>query len=266
MYLSFVILTRNSEKYISRCLDSIEASLPGSAEREIFVVDNGSTDRTCAILDSRNNITAIKLGRNYGTTYSRNLALRKAAGDHLVVMDSDVIINRLDWPAILSELGPKIGLIAPRLNLPSGERQNSVKRFPTLQWRLRKIKKIIFGLTVEDKELYPSLERIEFPDTAISAFWVIPKEVLGSVGFLDEKIFYSPEDVDYCVRVWKKGFIIKYYQDADIVHYTQQIAHKKPFSLISLSFFLNFIYYFWKHGYWFDSAEINKIKEAVLHS
>lgn len=266
MNLSFVILTCNSEKYISQCVDSIDNSLPHGAKREIFVVDNGSKDRTCSILDSKKSIVSIKLERNYGTTYSRNLALRKATGDYVVVMDSDIVIKRLDWLSLLKEFAPKVGLIAPRLSLEGGECQNSVKKFPTLQWRLAKLKKIFFNINVEDKELYADLPKVRFPDTAISAFWVIRKAVIDSVGLFDEKIFYSPEDVDYCVRVWKKGFAIKYYQDTDIVHYTQQISHKNPYSLISLSFFINFMYYFWKHAYWFNSEKINKIKESVLYS
>lgn len=264
MYLSFVILTCNSEKYISECLDSIESSLPRGIDSEIFVVDNGSKDKTCEILDSRKGIFTIKLERNYGTTYSRNLALKKATGDYIVIMDSDVVIKKIEWPSLLKAFTPKVGLIAPRLSLEGGQCQNSVKKFPTLQWRLAKLKKIFFNLRVDDKELYSDLQSVSFPDTAISAFWVVRKEVVDSVGLLDEKIFYSPEDVDYCVRVWKKGFSIKYYQDTDIVHYTQQISHKKPYSLISLSFFLNFLYYFWKHGYWFNSTELTKTKESVL--
>lgn len=264
MHLSFVILTRNSEKYISECIDSIEKSLPAGIEREIFVVDNGSKDRTCEILDSKKDVIAIRLERNYGTTYSRNIALRRAKGDYIVVLDSDIVIKKIDWLRILKEFKGKVGLLAPKLRLAGGECQHSVKKFPTLQWRLEKLKKVFFKLKVNDKELYEDLRSVKFPDTAISAFWIIRKEVLDSVGLLDEKIFYSPEDVDYCVRVWKKGFAIQYYQNTDIVHYTQQISHKKPYSLISISFFLNFLYYFGKHGYWFDSKKIDKIKRQVL--
>jgi glycosyltransferase involved in cell wall biosynthesis len=52
MNLSIVILTWNSEKYIERCIASIISCLADSVRQcEIFVVDNGSSDRTVAVLN-----------------------------------------------------------------------------------------------------------------------------------------------------------------------------------------------------------------------
>lgn len=263
MRLSFVILTRNSERYIDACLSSLEASL-GGISYEILIVDNGSSDRTLEIISSHRGVQVLRLEENWGTTFSRNLALKHAAGDYIVVMDSDIEIRRLDWEKLLSKFCGHLGMIAPRLFLPDGRVQHSVKKFPLFHWRLAKLRKIFFGLAVKEREHYSDLSVVESPDTAISAFWVLSREAMRAVGLFDEKIFYSPEDLDYCVRLWGSGFSIKYYRDADIVHHTQQVAHKKPFSLISLSFFLNFLYYFWKHKYWFDSKIVDEIKASVL--
>jgi GT2 family glycosyltransferase len=262
--LSFVILTHNSEKYIARCVDSIMTSIPRGMESEIFVIDNGSRDNTVPILESIKTVHLIKLDKNHGTTFSRNLGLRKCRGEHLVIMDSDVVINRIDWRRALEHFKGRIGLVAPRLMLSNGTVQHNVKRFPTLTSRIRKLKKIFFGIEVRDGELYPDLSAVEYPDIAISAFWIMRRELLDSVGFLDERIFYSPEDVDYCVRIWKKGFVIKYFNDGDTVHFTQQITHKRPLSLTSLSFLVSFFYYFFKHGYFFSTARLDRIKGRAL--
>ena len=37
---------------------------------------------------------------------------------------------------------------------------------------------------------------------------MIRREVIEEVGLLDENIFYAPEDVDYCLRVWMAGYWI----------------------------------------------------------
>lgn len=264
MLLSFIILTRNSDKYISACIASIHNSVPPEINKEILIVDNGSADRTLEILKTHDNIRLFELPRNFGTTYSRNLALRCCSGAYIVIMDSDIEIKRIDWVAILKQFIGTIGLLAPRLNYADGVRQHSVKRFPTFHQRLKKLKKIFLGISILDTELYENIEDTIFPDTAISAFWILPKHVVDKVGLFDENIFYSPEDVDYCVRLWKSGYAIRYYQDTNIVHHTQRIAHKRPISFISLTFLINFIYYFAKHRYFFNTKKIDNIKAEVL--
>lgn len=264
MLLSFVILTFNSEKYIVQCIESIIRNTPKELQTEIYVVDNGSNDSTVCLLESKGAVKVIKLDRNYGTTYSRNLALKRSSGEYVVILDSDIKINNIDWTKILNTFNQQTGLIAPKLKYANGEIQHSIKKFPTLLQRLKKLFTIFGGIKTIDGELYANLQNIEYPDTAISAFWIIKREVLNVVGLLDEKIFYSPEDVDYCVRIWKKGYSIKYYLDADITHYTQQISHKKLLSKISISFLIDFFYYFIKHGYFFSTKKLDQIKKQVL--
>ena len=55
-------------------------------------------------------------------------------------------------------------------------------------------------------------------DYLISACWLFTREVYEKVGPLDEQIFYAPEDVDFCIRVWKAGFKIGYVPEYKMVH------------------------------------------------
>ena len=99
MDISVVILTFNSAKTIERCLESLHASLESlNLEYEVLVVDNGSSDGTLALLErlqtvfgERLDVNALK--DNLGTTVSRNMALRKAVGHHVIVMDSDAYVE-----------------------------------------------------------------------------------------------------------------------------------------------------------------------------
>jgi len=264
MGISFVILTYNSEKYIERCIHSIKRSIPGYIIANIIVVDNGSTDKTCLLLDKMNDIRAIKLPKNRGTTYSRNIAIRECNSEYIVIMDSDIEIIKVDWFHLLNQFDQMTGIIAPKLQYPDGTIQDSVKKFPKLHVRFKKYINLLFGTSISDTEIYPELEIIDFPDTAISAFWVLSQKTIQLVGLFDEIIFYSPEDVDYSARIWGNGLVIKYYKQSEIIHHTQRISHKKPISLISISFILNFLYYFAKHGYFFNTYKLDVIKSEVM--
>ena len=190
-----------------------------------------------------------------GTTYSRNIGLRMAKGRIICILDSDTEFSTgaLADTITCLERDDSIGIVAPKLLFPDGTVQKSVKRFPAFWHKLLKIPKIIFGIKYADADYYK-----DFPfhdttsvDTAISACWFFRKTLLDTVGFLDEKIFYSPEDIDYCRRLKNFGKIIVYYPYLTIIHHTQQITHKNPFSKISWSHFLGLIYYYRKHGGWF---------------
>lgn len=259
--ISFIILSWNSASYLGRCLDSVVAKCSEEGiPFEVIVIDNGSSDSspaTVARYVERHPklFKLIGLDRNSGTTYSRNLGFKASSGQYLCVLDSDTEFGSGSLRAVLHLLGARddVGMIVPRLLLPDGSVQNSVKRFPTMLDKLLKLPRILFDLPSRNGDFYA-----DFPfdsdrevDTAISACWIFGRDLLEKVGCLDERIFYSPEDLDYSMRVRKAGHSILYSPALTVLHHTQQITHKKPFSRTSMSHFLGLVYYYSKHGGWF---------------
>src|SRR5215218_9873091 len=91
--LSFVIPALNVEEFIEQCVRST-LQVPGD-DVEVIVVDNGSTDATCAILgelqrkDSR--IKVLLEESRSGAGPVRNAGLAAATGEFVWFVDSD------DW-------------------------------------------------------------------------------------------------------------------------------------------------------------------------
>ena len=146
---------------------------------------------------------------------------------------------------------PTVGIIAPRLIFPSGGVQDSVKRFPSFVGKFSRIPVILFKAPIRPFDTYP-----DFPftkkravDYAISACWFGRREVFEDAGWLDERIFYAPEDIDFCLRLWKRGLTTIYYPDYTVIHHIQRLTHKKVFSKVALSHFAGLVYYFAKHRY-----------------
>ena len=266
MDISFVILTWNSQDDIEQCLNSIYTCCKRDGlEYKIFIVDNGSSDKTPELLrkmEEQQQVECFYLDKNYGTTYPRNLALKKVDTEYICVLDSDTELRKGSLKKLLAEFenGGNVGLIAPRLVLENGLVQHSVKKFPTLMEKLLKLKKIFRLGTYHQNDFYEHFpfEQIEEVDTAISACWVFPRRTLDKVGLLDENIFYAPEDVDFSLRVWKAGYKIIYYPFFEVLHKTQQITHRSPFSKISFSHLFGLLYYYKKHHYWFSRKKIYK--------
>lgn len=89
--ISIIVCAYNTEKYISKCLDSILNQ--NFKNIEIMIVNDKSDDVTKSIIeeytkkDSR--IVFIDNNENKGLSYSRNIALKKSTGNYIGYIDSD---------------------------------------------------------------------------------------------------------------------------------------------------------------------------------
>lgn len=89
MKVSFVIATYNRAHDLERCLDSI--LLQQNCELEIIVVDDASSDGTCALLKEKygGRIHLIERNVNCGSIRNRNHGAQLAKGDVLFLIDDD---------------------------------------------------------------------------------------------------------------------------------------------------------------------------------
>lgn len=242
--VSFVILTWNSSQYIKSCIDSINTI--SNFLIKVIIVDNGSTDSTVEILKEykkkMNNLDVIFLSENMGTTISRNIALKLVDDDtdYICILDSDTIINENAIQIMSKYLSENhdVALVGPAMVNGKKEKQIPYRKFPSWKIKLLKafpIKKI--SKIGEKIESYPS-ESVtdEFEcDYLISACWMMRYDIYEKLGNLDEKIFYSPEDVEYCMRARSKGFKIVHLKNAKIIHLYQRISKKKLISKVNFS-------------------------------
>lgn len=93
---SIITPVYNRADCIMRCMESVERSMKvlcGGAKIEHVIVDDGSSDETCAIVEEyathHPHIVFLKFDKNRGTNAARNEAIRKASGKWCVILDSD---------------------------------------------------------------------------------------------------------------------------------------------------------------------------------
>ena len=138
-------------------------------------------------------------------------------------------------------------MVVPKLVYGNGNFQKSTDDFPTI---FTKFRRYFFLKKIEQDEGKLSISGNQSVDYAISAFWLLKKEVIANVGLLDENIFYAPEDVDYCLRIWKAGYKIVYVPSCQVVHDAQEISRGLRINKAFWEHLKGLFYYFNKHGYW----------------
>jgi GT2 family glycosyltransferase len=255
MLFSAVILSYNSARTLDKCLGRLRTAFEGFSESsEIIVVDNGSVDASLDILNlhvvaSQGMVKTILFSENTGTTISRNAALKKATGHYVLVLDSDAYIDDQALSTLKEELdnNPHVGMAVPQLAYGDGRFQLSTDTFPTL-WRkaarflaLNKMQSEVDPLKLQDVDV----------DYAISACWLLRRDAVDAVNGFDEAIFYSPEDVDYCMQVWACGFRIRYVVSAKVIHDAQELSRGFRLSFFHFSHLSGLFYLFKKYNYFF---------------
>lgn len=88
IFISIIIATNDSERYLRRCLDSIQAQK--NKEIELIVVDNISQDYTLKILEDYQSIVDVLISeKDFGIYDAWNKGLRRATGKWILFMGSD---------------------------------------------------------------------------------------------------------------------------------------------------------------------------------
>ena len=102
MTATVIVPTFRGAERIGSLLDSLRRQ---TAEHQVLVVDNGSTDGTAGVLARYPEVETIRLDRNAGFGRAVNLAARRADGDSLVLVNDDCVCDDGFVERIVAPLG-----------------------------------------------------------------------------------------------------------------------------------------------------------------
>jgi len=225
--LSVIIVSFNTKDLLKKCLLSL------SPEAETIIIDNGSNDGSVVMLKEMKAVCpALKIifnQKNLGFAKAVNQGLKQAKGKYLLLLNPDIIVKKgaLKKLTDFVKKEPLAGIVGGRLLNPDGSPQGSCFYLPTL-WRVVRE----FWLGKEDfsvmKKYSPAGKKAVEVEVVSGAAFLIPRQVLSKVGFLDERFFIYFEDLDYCRRVRQAGFKVFYLPQAEFIHFHGQSGKNIP--------------------------------------
>ncbi len=144
--VSVIIPAYNEEQAIGADLDLIVETMDASGyEYEIIVVDDGSTDRTAEIAESKG-VRVIRHPINRGSGASRRTGILQAKGDIIVMTDGDGTYPNQDIPRLLEHI--------PAFDQVVGARTSEQGSWPLLRaptkWFIRQLASYLTGMHIPD--------------------------------------------------------------------------------------------------------------------
>ena len=204
---------RNTLVEIVRRMRAVE--LPDNIEREIIVVDDGSTDGTRDVLNQLKDSTVrvILHEHNKGKGAALRTAFAQATGDYVLVQDADLEYDPNDWPKLIAPvLGGKARVVyGSRF---TGERRNML----LLHWIgnrfLSLTTNVLYNTTLSDMETcYKLIDRSLLDGMTLRAnrFDIEPemtaKLLKRGVRIYEVPISYSGREFEEGKKItWKDGF------------------------------------------------------------
>jgi GT2 family glycosyltransferase len=250
--LSVVILSWNTKDLLRACLTSIHEG-PGGIDTEVIVVDNCSEDGSPEMVASDfPSVRLIRNERNEGYAKGNNIGIRASRGEYILLLNSDTEVrgNALEKMVTFLKDHPEYGACGAQLFNPDGTVQRACMRFPTL--------KVVFFFDIFVERLFPENRVVrnyfmkDFDHTRSmdvdqppGACFMVTKEVVDRVGILDEELWLFYNDVDWCKRIWKGGYKIRFLEGACVMHHVG--GSTRNYGNFGLEWHRNRVRYYRKH-------------------
>jgi len=213
MDLSIIIVSYNTAELIGNCLRSVMAT--NVMEKEVFVVDNASSDGSAAIVSKDFPSVHLLVNlENRGFAAANNQVLPYCRGRYIFFLNPDTEVMPDTFREALSsmEANPHYGLAGVRIINPDGMLQESISyRYPG------------------QKYATGELAGLKGPIACVLGAGMIARtEVIREIGGFDEDFFLYGEDQDLCLRIRIAGYEIGYIHSAVVVHLGGQSERHCP--------------------------------------
>jgi len=230
---SVIIVGWQVRDLLRGCLTSIAVHEDRDA-LEVWVIDNGSTDGTAAMVAAEFPwVRLVARDDNPGFAAGNNHALRQASGDVCILLNPDTELHDAALTALAAYLRahPAVGVVGPRLLNPDSSVQSAGFAPPSLF-------QVWYDLVPWPRRFYDSGLNGRYPHAPTDRAYAVGfplgaclatrRDVLDRVGLLDETYGMYMEELDFCARVRAAGYAVQILPTVAMTHYGGQSTRQAP--------------------------------------
>lgn len=219
--VSIVIPNKDGKDILKVCIDSILEKTTYQ-NYEIVIVENNST--TEEIFEyykelEKNERIIVTTYPNKGFNYSAiiNHGVKNSTGDYIVQLNNDTELVTENWLELMLGFCQRddVGGVGVKLYYPDETIQHA-----GIIVGIGGIAGNRFKSIPKAGHAYFAMESMINNLSAVTAACMMnPRKVYDEVGFMEEKLAVAFNDVDFCLKVREKGYLIVYNPYVEFIHY-----------------------------------------------
>jgi len=219
--VSIIIPTKDMVSFLQKNLKSVEEKTEYK-NYEIIIVDNQSMKKETraffSAVSKKDYINVIKYKDEYNFSKINNFAVSQAKGIHILFLNDDTEVISPGWMTSMLEhsMRKEVGAVGAKLVYPD----NTIQHAGTILGLGGVAAHSHKNFSVNSNGYFGSLNTIRNYSAVTAACMMMRKKVFEEVGGFNEKdLPVAFNDVDLCLRMREKGYLIVYTPYAVLYHY-----------------------------------------------
>jgi len=212
-FVSVIIPTRNEEKYIGKCLESLVSQTYPTDRFEVLVIDGMSEDRTLSVVTGfvgKINLRILENGK-IKHVYALNQGIKEAKGDYFIIIcghsftERDFIEKSINVFFRVKKKEPKLAVVGGSLEVVY---ENTFARLVSL----------LYSSQFSGGSSFWYSKDSHFAHTVVFGFY--HKGVVEKIGCFDEDMIKG-QDFELNLRLVKKGYKLYYSPEIRAYYYAR---------------------------------------------
>jgi hypothetical protein len=217
--ITLSVVSHGQNALVNQLLQDVERVC---ADRVAVVLSENLPDReefAIARLSCPVKVVVNEERKGFGANH--NAAFAHCRTPYFCVCNPDVRLPSDPFPRLIEALAdPRVAVAAPLVRSPDGRIEDSARRFPSA-WSL--LKKVFVDRREPD---YPTDCGPQEVDWVAGMFMLFRSEAYRSLSGFDEAYFLYYEDVDFCLRVNRRGAKVVFDPRAEIIHMARRSSRR----------------------------------------
>lgn len=224
--VSIIIPTKDKSDILSKCIESIQKKTIYN-NYELIIVDNNSKDTyTKDYLETirkSHNIRILKYENPFNFSAINNYAARNSNNQYLLFLNNDIEVISPEWLSAMLEHAQRreVGAVGCKLVYPNNTLQHAgvilgitgTPGMPGVAGHSHK------HLPNEARGYFHRPHMIQNLSAVTAACLMVRRDVFEEVGGFDEKLGIAFNDVELCLKIRQKGYLIVYTPYAELYHH-----------------------------------------------
>lgn len=218
--ISVVIPSKDQWETLKACLDSIREKTT-YPDYEIIVVENNSrepeTFEYYKTIDGKDNIRVITWDKPFNYSAINNFGIRHASGQYVICLNNDIQVITGGWMEELLGVCQReeVGVVGAKLYYPDDTIQHA-----GIVVGIGGIAGSLFvGMKRERSGYLHKASLMQDLSAVTAACMMVKKKAFEEAGGFEEKLAVAFNDVDLCLKIREKGYLVVYDPYVEMYHY-----------------------------------------------